>query len=267
MTYWKRAAVLTVILGLRLSAANLNLKPATVNAWNSYVQEAEGRIESAPPLDLTIDRSPIVRVTPAAGSGIVSVPNGLIHDWVGATFVPHATVAQLQAVLHDYDHYKDIYSPTVVDSRGLQTGCARETFSMEWFRKVLNITAGIDAEYSSTQVIVNNQRGYTITRSTRIQEIRNLGAENEEKLPVDTGRGFIWRICSILWYQQANGGVYLQLEVIVLSRDIPHAVQWVANPIVNRLSRSSVATTLAQTREAVQTRSAALSGDVLGQAR
>lgn len=259
--------MLSSLSTLPLAAANLTLKPATVKAWNQYIQQAEARIENATPLNLSAERNLEVKVEPAVGSGTISVPNGLIHDWIGTTFVPNITVAQLQMVLRDYDHYKEIYTPTVIGSKALQTGTPTETFSMEWFHKVMNITTAIDADYSNTEVELGKNAGYMITRSTRIQEIRNLGEESEHKMPVDVGSGFIWRICSILRYQQADGGVYLRLEAIVLSRDIPHAFRWVANPIVNKLSRSSLSTTLTQTGEAVETRSAKLAGDAIAQAR
>jgi hypothetical protein len=266
-TYFVRQLTLIVSLfSLPIAAANLTLKPATLKAWESYVERAEARVENAPPIKLSSVRSSAVTVEPAVGAGTVPVADGLIHDWIGKTFVPNATVAQLQAVIHDYDHYKDIYAPTVIDSKAIDVGDEKETFSMAWFRKVLSITTGLDAEYSNTQ-IARAGRGYVITRSTRIREIRNLGRVSEQKLPEDTGSGYIWRICSILRYEQADGGVYLGLEAMVLSRDIPHAVRWVASPIVNRLSRNSVAATLAQTSEAVQTRSAKLTGDALAQAR
>lgn len=262
-----RLLVLSMLAILPAAAANLTLKPATVKAWNEYVQKAETRALSAPPLRLSTARSTNVEVHPAVASGIVSVSGGLIHDWVATTFLPNVTIPQLQAVLHDYDHYKEIYTPTVIGSKALKTGDATDAFSMEWFHKVLNITTAIDADYANTQAAQGPDSGYTITRSTRIQEIRNLGRDNEEKLPTDVGSGFIWRICSILRYQEADGGVYLRLEAIVLSRDIPLAVRWVANPVVNHLSRNSLVTTLTETGKAVQTRSARLTGDALAQAR
>lgn len=265
--FLKQLGWMLVILALPAAAADITLKPATVRAWNEYVQKAELKVENAGPLKLSTARSTDVAVTPAAGDGTVGVPNGLIHDWIGTTFVPNATLGQLEAVLRDYDHYKDIYTPAVIDSKAIQTGDRTETFEMEWFQKVLSIKTGIDAEYSNTQVRLSRERGYTITRSTRIQEIRKLGQEDEEKLPVDKGSGYIWRICSMLRYEEADGGVYLRLEAIVLSRDIPFGVRWLAKPIVNHLSRNSVAATLTQTGDAVQTRSAKLTGDALAQAR
>jgi hypothetical protein len=265
---FKRLMAFAVVSALPAMAANLTLKPATLKAWDEYLERAEAKVDGATPLKTSAERSTAVKVEPAVGTGTLSVPGGgLIHDWIGTTFVANVTVAQLQSVLRDYDHYKDMYTPTVIESRSLESVNGTDTFSMEWFHKVLNITTAIDADYANTQVAAASDAGYMITRSTRIQEIRNLGREDEEKLPVGTGSGFIWKICSILRYQQADGGVYLRLEAIVLSRDIPHSVRWIANPIVNHLSRNSLMATLSQTGEAVETRSARLTGDSIAQAR
>ena len=50
---------------------------------------------------------------------------------------------------------------------------------------------------------------------------------------------------------EVDHGVVLEMETIALSRDVPAAVAWFVNPIVNRFSRSALRTTLSQTREAV----------------
>src|SRR5262245_62978331 len=51
------------------------------------------------------------------GEKKIPVPGGLIHHWVGAAFVPGATLAQTKAVLEDYEHQKTTYYPDVRQSR------------------------------------------------------------------------------------------------------------------------------------------------------
>jgi hypothetical protein len=46
--------------------------------------------------------------------------------------------------------------------------------------------------------------------------------------------------------------VYIELEAIALSRDIPAALRWAVEPIVRRVSRSSLDTSLQQTKDAVR---------------
>jgi hypothetical protein len=53
--------------------------------------------------------------------------------------------------------------------------------------------------------------------------------------------------------EERDGGVYIELEAMVLSRDIPAALRWVVDPIVRRVSRSSLETSLQQTADAVRT--------------
>jgi hypothetical protein len=65
------------------------------------------------------------------------------------------------------------------------------------------------------------------------------------------GSGVIWRLFSIASYRERDGGVYIELEAIALSRDIPASLRWLAEPIVRRVSRASLSTSLRQTENAV----------------
>jgi hypothetical protein len=63
-------------------------------------------------------------------------------------------------------------------------------------------------------------------------------------------KGFVWRLHSVARYEETGGGVYLELEVIALTRDTPASLTWVVNPVVNHLSMNSLATTLSHTHQA-----------------
>jgi len=67
-----------------------------------------------------------------------------------------------------------------------------------------------------------------------------------------TGSGFIWRLFSISRFEERDSGVYVELEVMALSRCVPAGLRWLVNPVVSRLSQSSLVTSLSQTREAVK---------------
>jgi hypothetical protein len=49
----------------------------------------------------------------------------------------------------------------------------------------------------------------------------------------------------------------MELEALALSRDIPVAFRWVADPIVRRVSKNALVLSLHQTQEAVRTMSSA----------
>jgi hypothetical protein len=52
-------------------------------------------------------------------------------------------------------------------------------------------------------------------------------------------------------YEERDGGVYLELEAMALTRDIPGSLAWMVKPVVNHLSINSLTTTLRQTRDVV----------------
>jgi hypothetical protein len=241
----------------------VELQSATVDAWQQYLRAADvrlqARLDSGKPflwVDEAADRQLRVRrgevvVAPLVRHGTQSVPDGLIHDWIGAVFIPNATVGSLLAVLHDYDRYKDIYKPAVTDSKSLEFNAADQDFSMTWQRHVLFVNAAMQAQYRAHEVAIDSRRGYGVANATRIQQIEDYGRPSEHLLPADTGSGFIWRIRSISRYLERDGGVYLEIEAIALTRDIPSSLRWMVSPVVNHLSIDSLTTTLSQTREAV----------------
>jgi len=66
------------------------------------------------------------------------------------------------------------------------------------------------------------------------------------------GTGLIWRLSSITRLEERDGGVYAELEALGLSRDIPSALRLFVTPIVRRVSRDSLATSLHQRRQAIE---------------
>jgi hypothetical protein len=207
-------------------------------------------VDEAPDRRTRLQRGEVL-AAPVIGRGTQIVPNGLIHDWIGAIFIPNATPARLLAVVHDFDRYKEFYKPVVVDSKVL--GCTEndQRFSMVWQRRVLLVNASVQGQYEAHDFAVDERHGYSITATTRVQEIESYGHSGEHVLPPGQGNGFLWRLHSIVRYQERDGGLYLELEAIALTRDIPASLRWVVKPLVNRLSIASLTTSLRQTRDAV----------------
>ena len=86
-----------------------------------------------------------------------------------------------------------------------------------------------------------------------MQEIRHYGRSDEQELPPNQGSGCIWRVSSTCQVRgERDGGVYIELEAIALSRDIPVALRWVVDPIVRRVSRNTLLISLQQMEEAVR---------------
>jgi hypothetical protein len=240
-----------------------DLQTETLKAWAEYIRNADLRMQAR--LDghspfLWIDESPDRRqrtgqgeivVAPAIAQGMNHVPSGLIHHWIGGIFIPHSTIQSVSAVTHDYSRYKDFYKPVVVDSRLISCDASEQKFSMVWQTKVLVTTAAMTGEYQVRDFRVDEHHGYSISDTIKVREIENYGKPGEQILPAGTGNGFIWRLHGISRYEERNGGVYLEREAIALTRDIPFSLRWFVSSIINRLSTSSLTTSMQQTRDAV----------------
>jgi hypothetical protein len=256
--------LLTLLFPRTVNAASL--EPATLSAWEEYVESANMRMEqrlSPGKTFLWVDETPDRLARVRAGEIVVSpvgpqsprrVPSGLIHDWVGAVFIPNVSLKDALAVLSEYARYKEFYQPTVIDSKVIATSEAKDRFSMLLMNKSFFLKTAIDADYESCYVRVDDRRGYSVARTTRIQEIEEYGAPAERVLREGEGHGIIWRLFGFTRYVERDGGVYIELEAIGLSRDIPVSLRFLVEPVVRRVSRGSILTSLQQTANAVRVR-------------
>lgn len=256
------AAAALIALGAHSTRA-AELQPATLKAWKAYLKQADARaqqrIRGGQPflwMDESADRAARVRrgelaIAPLVGHGSESVPKGLIHHWIGAVFIPGATLGSLWAVVHDYDNYQQVYRPAVTSSRMISCAGADQEFQMVWQRRVSFVGAALQGRYQAHDVIVDAHRAYSVAEAVEVREISRYGEEGEHLLPPDTGNGYIWRVRSVARFEERDGGVYLELEALALTRDIPAGLAWMVNPMVNHLSINSLKATLRQTREAV----------------
>jgi len=255
-----------LIFLIPVSAANL--RKETAEAWNDYVQAANARIRdraNAGNTFLWVDESPDrvakvhrgeIVVSPVSPNIPKEVPFGLIHDWIGAVYIPNTTLSQALPVLRDYGRYKDFYQPGVIASKTVTLSDSEDRFSMLLANRSLFRKSAFDSDYKSSQFQVNERRRYTIAQTTRIQEIVEYGTTSQRTLPEDEGTGLICRLVSITRFEERDGGVYVEIEAMVLSRDIPGSLGWLIKPMVRRVAKSALTNTLQQTREAVRLNSA-----------
>jgi hypothetical protein len=239
------------------------LKDQTLSAWNDYVQSVQTRMDSrlsGKSNFLWVDddqaryrrvKQGEIEVTPENGNGYLVVPGGMIHDWIGAVFIPDSSIEQVLATLSDYEHYKDFYPPTVIDAQLLERSTDGDLFRMYWINKVLFVSAGTDTEWKSRSVCLAGHRAYNISYTTRVQEIE-YGPPDRRILQADRGDGFIWRLYSFARYEERDGGVYLEMETLALTRAVPTSLHMLLMPLITRLSRSSLLLSLRQSRDAVR---------------
>jgi len=255
-----------VMLGFPVEMTAATLKSETVSAWDDYLQTANGNLQDRVrpggsflwALEST-ERAAKIRggeivVVPAPGQNPKKVPGGLIHHWMGAMFLSNLKLDDILEVTRDYDHYKEFYRPFVMESKAIARGDSSDIFSMLLMNKVLLLKTALDADYEVTNVRLDDRRFYSISRTTRVQEIEEYGQPGEYWKPQGQGGGYIWKLYSIARLEQRDGGVYVEIEAVGLSRDIPVAVRFVVDPIVRRVSHNSLLVSLQQTKEAVDGR-------------
>jgi hypothetical protein len=254
-----------VLMGLLLpfAVSAADLRPETLQVWDQEVQAATERmqIRVAPggrflwadeyPDRIAKLRDGEVVVSPLGAHNPQRVPFGLIHDWIGTIFIENATLRDVVPLVRDYRRYKDFYQPAVIDSRVLARGEMEDRFSMLLVNKALIVKTALDSDYQASYVCVDERRWYSVSRTTRIQEIQNYGTPDQRMLREDEGSGLIWRLFSVTRFEERDGGVYVEIEAMALSRDIPASLRWMVEPIVRRVSRSSLITSLQQTENAV----------------
>ena len=74
-------------------------------------------------------------VTTTDGGKEISIPDGLVHHWIGLVFVPGATVDSAVALLQDYDRHAEIYKPAVARSRLLARNGDTFRVYLRFFRR------------------------------------------------------------------------------------------------------------------------------------
>ena len=135
---WRPIAWPRILLVLACSqlltapAGAADLEQRTIDAYNRYVEQAkEAFLRRAYGEERTSMTSPsrpvtvraIVRGEPSPSGRIVKVPSGLVHHWIGATFIDRATIADALAISRAYETYPAVYRP-VISSRLLgREGC------------------------------------------------------------------------------------------------------------------------------------------------
>ena len=244
------------------SATIVQLRPHTLEAFWAYVREAESAMQpslegGAPFLwaDEKPDRARRVREgnIPArlwSGQLPVHVPEGLIHDWIGAVVIPHTTLEQTLARVQDYNNHKNIYRPDVMDSRLLSRHGNDFTIFLRLLKKKI-ITVVMDTEHEVHYQRVGDQQWFCRSYTTRCCEVDDAGTPKEKIYPADLGYGFLWRLFSYWRFATDGDAVIVECRAMSLTRDVPLGLGFVIEPIIKNLPRESLVNTLRATRQAL----------------
>ncbi len=289
----KGAILLAVLLGPCIAGGQVIpeavLKPRTLEAWAEYERLTEKRIASELGSDerflvqdfLPPSEAARCRQMLAAGGVFIhkmetrdgqekpiAVPDGMIHHWLGAIFLPGVELADLVKWLQGYDQHAK-YFEEVEESRLLSRQGDLFKIFLRLRRKKL-----ITVHYNSEHLVEYRLHGTTRVSSksyaTKIAQLENPGTSREREKLQGKDSGFLWRLNSYWRFEQKDGGVVVSCESVSLSRRIPRGLEWLIKGYVESVPKESLENTLTSIREGFHGRTKAAAsqrGDVRDRAQ
>jgi hypothetical protein len=201
MTNKLRLAVILILLRLHPSISAATLKAETKAAWDEYLEAAHAAMQVRLQPDahfLWLDDQPGMAedvrtkgpyIAPVGPHIPKRVPSGLIHDWLGVGFIPNVKIEDVLLVVRDYDQYKEVYKPGVIESISGGTDGVKDLFSMRLANKSVVSKTALDTDCEASYFRVDDRRWYGVSSTIHIQEVDKFGTPEQRTLPEDEGTG------------------------------------------------------------------------------
>ncbi len=257
----KSAPILILVLALIcVTAAALlaaELSDAGSQAYAAYANRARqaflGHVNHAVDIkdaERAALRQGKLTVRPGGGDGILNAPGSLIHHWFASTIIPGVTLDQVVAVSRAYADYPSIFHPIMSAMVVADDGeSLRVQFQMR------ESAAGMSATLDVTSRVIYSRpdprNAFVISNADEIHEVKDAGRPTERRLPAGRDSGYLWRAGAFTRFVEEDGGVYMEMETIGLSRPFPPMMGWMIEPIARRIGRRSVEQSVGEFRQAV----------------
>lgn len=267
---WAAGGVL--FLAIASNGLGTELKPVTAKAFNKYVEDTEARIQSeiSDPEKLLyfdalseeqktaefarLQKGEIViqSLSTKEGGAPIHVPEGLVHHWLATAFIPGTTAQPVLKLEQDYSRYAELYRPDVQETKVLSNEGQHFRVYYRFYRHAI-VSVVYNVDFDVDYLVPDNSRNYGFTRAQRIAEVDGPGTPHEHEYPVGKDHGYLWRLDLYTRCVERDGGVYLQVEFLALSRTIPAVFAWLVNPYVHSVPRDYLRHYLETTRKALTT--------------
>jgi hypothetical protein len=231
---------------------------AAVSAFNAYTGKVEARLRDQhqradeflasvgtdSQTDTRLRRGQVVIEQLARGKE-AELPGALLHHWRGTAFVQGARASDFEQLMKNFNGYPRTFAPQVVRASILMPEKDANHFTATMrVRQHHVITVVMDPTYDVQFGRLDAQHGYSISRSTKITEIDAPGTAKEHAMSESEEHGFLWRMNTYWSYAERDGGLYMQVESISLTRAIPTGLGWAVRPYVESVPRESLEFTL-----------------------
>jgi hypothetical protein len=234
--------------------------PAATATFNAYVSAVEsqlaqqhgspdgflGAILSDPGKAARLRSGELIveQRTPASGAPL---PGGMLHHWRATAFVPGADAAGFDRLMRNFSAWPRIYAPQVLQVKLLAQQADDYRILMR-VRQRHVLTVVMDTSYDISFGRLDPQHRFNASRSTQISEIDSSG----RTLSPAAEHGFLWRQNTYWSCAERDGGLYLQIESVSLTRSIPAGLAWAIGPFVESVPRGSLEFTLRATGNALR---------------
>ena len=257
-----------VVAASATDMAVAELTPATIAAWERYEREVDDRYERAASAGNTgyfaqdtfktssawrqqaiAGQVSMARIESASpGKGEVAIPDGKVHHWAGAVFIPRARLDNVIARLKERAGRESEAFSDVVASKLLGRDGDRIRIYMKLRRDSI-ITVTYNTEHAVLYRSLGSARASSRSVSTKIAELENVGTPQEREKPVGNDHGFLWRLNAYWRFEQVDGGVLIECESVSLSRGVPSLLRVFVSGTVERIARESLNNTLVSLRK------------------
>jgi hypothetical protein len=201
MTNTFRVALILTLLRFYPSLAAADLKTETKEAWDAYLQAANAamQVRLQPGahflwLDDEPGRAEKIRtkgpyIAPVGPHIPKKVPSGLIHDWLGVGFVPDVKIEDILRIVRDYDRYKEIYQPGVIDSISHGTDGLKDLFSMRLVNRSVVSKTALDTDCEASYIRVDDRHSVlqSLGRMAGDGQRRTRGRYSPMRTPLSGG--------------------------------------------------------------------------------
>jgi hypothetical protein len=254
-----------ILFGLAAGPACVALEPTpqAASAFNAYVSEVESRLDrqhrsqegfvvlaahdSQSAQRLRKGELVVERLTP---SPEVAMPGAMLHHWRGTVFLAGAKAADLEPILRDFNTYPQHFAPQVLKASSLSQGNDSLQSKMRIRQKHI-LTVVMDMNFDVIFGRLDPQHEFSSSRSTRVAEIASAGSPSEHALSPADDHGFLWRLNTYWTWEERDGGLYMQIESISMTRSIPRGLGWSLGPFVESVPRESLEFTLRSAENAL----------------
>jgi hypothetical protein len=179
-----------------------------------------------------------------------TVPGGMIHDWEGIVFIPGAKLDNVLKILEDYNHQSTYYAPDVEASR-IESRSGDQFHVFLRFRRHKVVTVVLDTEHVVDYFRDSPLKAHSRSSAVRIAQVDDPGGPKEREKTPGKDDGYLWRMETWWRMEERDSGVYVQNQVVTLTRDIPTGLGWLIEPFITNIPRETLQFTLEATRRAV----------------